>query len=336
MFIKFYEKVRQFILDNFKFLLVLLLLYLFFWIELPYVIYTPGGAINLDERIVMEDGYESQGKLQMAYVSMVKGSIPFLLTSFVIPDWDIAKKSDLTLEDESMKDMLKKDKLSLDASIDNATIAAYNMVDEKLEITKTHNSVVYITKEAQTDVKLYDEIIRVNNVNINSLDEYKEIVENANINDTLTLKIRRNKKIQEAKIKVYDTENGHKTGISLISTYDYKTQKDIQIKSKASESGPSGGMMLALGIYNSLTKDDITKGKNIVGTGTIDINGNVGEIGGVKYKLIGAVKNKADIFICPTENYQEAKKVAKEKNYDIIIITADNLSEIINQLKNLN
>lgn len=335
MFNKVYEKIKKFILNNYKFFLVLLVLNLLFWVELPYVIYAPGGAINLQDRIKVQDEYESEGKLQMAYVSMVKGSIPFLLTSFVLPDWDIVSKKDLVLENESMQNMLKKDKLYLQSSIDSATIAAFNLLNEDLEITKTHNTVVYITKEAKTNLKLYDEIISVNNQLIYSLDDYKKIVESSQENEELNLKILRNNKEKDVKIKVYNTKDGLKTGISIISTYDYKTNKEIDIKSKASESGPSGGMMLALGIYNALTEEDLTQGRNIVGTGTIDPDGKIGEIGGVKYKLIGAVKKKADIFICPKQNYKEAKKVAKEKNYDIVIISGDDLDSVIEKLKNI-
>ena len=92
--------------------------------------------------------------------------------------------------------------------------------------------------------------------------------------------------------------------------------------------------MMALSIYGNLTNQDLTNGKTIVGTGTIDIDGNVGSIGGVKYKLIGAVKNKADIFIVPNgENYDEAIKIKKEKNYKIKIIGVSTLKEAINELK---
>ena len=48
-----------------------------------------------------------------------------------------------------------------------------------------------------------------------------------------------------------------------------------------------------LAIYKELIEEDITHGLKIVGTGTIDELGNVGEIDGVKYKILGAVKNKA-------------------------------------------
>ena len=98
---------------------------------------------------------------------------------------------------------------------------------------------------------------------------------------------------------------------------------------------PSGGLMMSLAIYNALMEEDITGGKRIIGTGTIDIEGNVGEIGGVRYKLIGAVHEDADAFLVPVGNYDEAVEVAEEKGYDIPIISVSSLSEAIEALKNL-
>ena len=79
---------------------------------------------------------------------------------------------------------------------------------------------------------------------------------------------------------------------------------------------------------------DLTKGDIIAGTGVIYEDGSVGSIDGVKYKLKGAVKNKAKVFIVPSENYDEAVKLKKEHNYDIEIIEADNLHNVIEKLKN--
>lgn len=91
--------------------------------------------------------------------------------------------------------------------------------------------------------------------------------------------------------------------------------------------------MFTLSIYNKLVDEDITKNRKVVGTGTIDLNGNVGEIGGVKYKLKGAVKSKADIFICPYENYDEAINLKNKYNYDIEIIKVSTFDEAIEKLK---
>ena len=94
--------------------------------------------------------------------------------------------------------------------------------------------------------------------------------------------------------------------------------------------------MTTLAIYDSLIEKDLTKGLKIVGTGTIDIEGNVGEIGGVKYKLKGVVNNKADIFFVPNgKNYEDAIKIKKEKGYNIKIVGVSTLDEAIEYLENL-
>ena len=111
------------------------------------------------------------------------------------------------------------------------------------------------------------------------------------------------------------------------------TTPKIEIDYKASESGPSGGLMLALSIYNSLVKEDITKGRVIVGTGCIDEDGSVGSIGGVEYKLKGAVKNGADIFLVPNgENYEEAIKLKKDNDYKIKIKGISTFDEALEYL----
>ena len=92
--------------------------------------------------------------------------------------------------------------------------------------------------------------------------------------------------------------------------------------------------MSTLQIYNTLISEDITKGDVIAGTGTIELDGTVGEISGVKYKLIGAVKNGADVFIAPSNNYKEALQVKEENNYDIEIIEATTFKEVVEKLKN--
>lgn len=335
MFTKIYEKIKQFIKNNYKFLLVLIVIFLLFTVELPYSIYTPGGAVDLNERITVEDGYETDGSFNMAYVSMVRGSVPFLLLAKIIPDWDIFSTKDITIEGENMNELLQREKLYLQQSIDAATINAYTYAGKEVNITSVNKLVSYISEEANTDLQMGDNIISVNGIKINNIEELKEIVSGLDENEKVNLKIIRDDLEKEAYAYTYSTTDGMKIGIGLLNTYEYNVDPDVTIQSKASEAGSSGGLMMSLTIYNQLVSEDITKGKKIVGTGTIDIKGNVGEIGGVKYKLIGAVKNKAEIFICPEENYEEALEVAKEKDYDITIISVKTFEEAIEKLAQL-
>ncbi|MBQ9011957.1 MAG: PDZ domain-containing protein, partial [Bacilli bacterium] len=92
-------------------------------------------------------------------------------------------------------------------------------------------------------------------------------------------------------------------------------------------------LMMSLAVYSYLNKIDLTSGKKIVGTGTIDTLGNVGEISGVKYKLIGAVKSKADVFLVPSgENYKEALKIKEKNNYKIKIVPIKTFDEALTYL----
>ena len=336
MFTKIYEKIKEFIKENYKGLIAIVVVFLLFMIELPYSIYTPGGAVDLNKRISVNNGYEAEGSFNMAYVSMVRGSIPFLLLSYIIPDWDIVSSDEITIEGENMEEMLEREKLYMQESMDAAIINAYRAAGADLNITGTISEVSFIAEEADTNLKIGDEIIRANQVEIHSLDDLKKVIKGLDEKEKVKLDVIRDDEEKECFAYTYKTDDGMKIGVSLLTTYEYTTAPEVSITSKASEAGSSGGLMMSLTIYNSLVPKDITGGKKIVGTGTIDIDGNVGEIGGVKYKLIGAVKSDADVFICPEENYEEAIEVALDKDYDIPIISVSTFLEAIEALEELN
>lgn len=335
MFNKIYDSIKNFIINNYKFLIAWIIIVILFFYELPYVIYTPGGIVNLEERIVV-DGEEdvTTGSLNMSYVSLVKGTIPMLLLSFVVPNWDILPSEEITREDESVDDLLELEKLYMKSSIDNATILAFREAGKELNITREVNNIVYIADEAETDLEMYDELLSVDKKNLATIDELRAYVNTLNEGDTVSILVNRDGKEKECSAKIYNTSDGLKVGISFLTTYEYETTPEIEVTTKNSESGSSGGLMLSLAIYNAIADEDITKGRTIVGTGTIDINGNVGEIDGVKYKLLGANKNNAEIFLCPMENYEEALEVKEEYDLDVEIHGVATFSEALEYLMN--
>lgn len=328
-FIKCYEKVKKIIRENFYFLLSIIAIIFIFNFELPYVIYTPGGSIDLKDRILVENGYKAEGALSMAYVSMMKGNIPFMVLSFFIPNWDIVRTQDIKSDNESLDEMIEADRISMVQAQDNAIMAAYSMAHKDVQIKEQVNHIVYIDDKANTNLKLFDILLKVNGESVQNLKQLQNMVQSMQAGDKVLFEVKRDDEIIDAYATVYDTDDGLKVGVAMISTYEYETDPKIQINSKESESGPSGGLMMALSIYNALVEKDITKGKNIIGTGTIDEFGNVGKIGGVKYKILGASKKGADIFLVPEENYEEAIEVKQENDLDIRVISVKTLQEAI-------
>jgi PDZ domain-containing protein len=72
--------------------------------------------------------------------------------------------------------------------------------------------------------------------------------------------------------------------------------------------GPSAGLMFALGIMDKVGTVDLTKGRFIAGTGTIDTTGKVGPIGGIQLKMIAAKDKGASVFLAPAGNCADVRK----------------------------
>jgi Lon-like protease len=100
---------------------------------------------------------------------------------------------------------------------------------------------------------------------------------------------------------------GSLLGISVIVQPSAPFDVDIEV---ADVGGPSAGLMLSLGIIDLVGDDDLTDGHVVAGTGTIDLDGTVGPIGGITLKMVAARDIDADLFLVPAENCAEALRVS--------------------------
>ena len=215
----------------------------------------------------------------------------------------------------------------------DAIIAAFEEAGKDYTIKNINVTITHVFDIADTDLKVGDVIKKVNGVVINKFDDLKNEIDKYKENDKIEIEVERNNK----NIKCYSILKKEKDriiiGVSLAELKDIETNPKVKYIFKDNESGSSRGLMCALDIYNKITEFDLTKGRKISGTGTINEKGEVGAIDGVKYKLAGAVKKKANIFIVPKDNYDEAIKLKEKYNYKIEIILADNLHNVIEKLK---
>ena len=303
------NKIYAYIKENLWFFISLIIILFLFNFELPYYVETPGGFISLNDRIKVDDNYKFEGDYGLAYVSMLKGTLPFLGISYLNKDWDIVEKNKVMYEDENLNTMNERERYYLNEALANAKIVAYRYANKDVNIKDTKFFITYLNND-NTELKLLDCIKEVNGISINSLEDIRNIINNTN-QSSISLKVIRNNKEIDVNSSLIDKDGVKFLGIIVTPNYELDINPNIDINMKNNESGSSGGLMLALGIYSKITNNDLTKGDKIIGTGTIDINGNVGEIGGVKYKLIGAVNNKAKVFLCPKINYDEAINIAK-------------------------
>lgn len=318
--------MKKFLKENLRFIIFMIILITVVNIELPYYIEAPGGTINLTKRI--DENYKKEnGSLNMLYVTEYKGNIVTVLLSKIIKSWDLFEISNQQVSNEDAHDIYVRNKVMLDNSINNATYVAYNYAGKNLTIKEIQNIVIATTKD--NGLKIGDIILSIDNYDIKNNKTIKEYLSSLNPGDKVNLKIKRNDKEETISITI---DEDKLIGIMLITNYIYETPDDLNINFRSGEGGSSGGLVLALGIYSEITDTDILKGRNIAGTGTIDIDGTIGEIDGIKYKIAGAVRNKMDVVLVSPYNYEEAKQVVKENNYNIEIVCVKTFEEAINYL----
>ena len=318
--------MKKFLQENLKSILILIVFTIVINIELPYYIEAPGGTINLSKRI--DDNYKREnGSLNMLYVTEYKGNIVTIPLSKIIKTWDLYEISNQQISDEDSKDIYNRNRIMLDNSIQNATFVAYNYAGKKINIKGKENVVIATTKT--NGLEIGDLILSIDDILVEDINTIKTYIEKLNPHDKIKIHIKRNKKEKDVIVTLDDDKL---IGILMVTNYDYSLEDELDINFKSGEGGSSGGLILSLGIYSKISGVDILKGRKIAGTGTIDIDGNVGEIDGIKYKIAGAAKKKMDIVLVSPYNYDEAKKVIEEHNYKIKLVKVSTFKEAVEYL----
>lgn len=77
--------------------------------------------------------------------------------------------------------------------------------------------------------------------------------------------------------------------------------------------GPSAGLALTLGLLDVLSNGKLTGGHKVAATGTIDTEGNVGDVGGVAQKTVAVRRAGVQLFLVPPQELAVAKSEAGPK-----------------------
>ena len=317
-------------------------------VKVNYTTLSPGTITPVSSLITIEDSNNANKPIytvsvyETRQVSIMQYWLSLLNPYIAISKFD--PKIELSNKDEQYQGELMKK-----TSITNSIILAYNEAKKQnplINIEYEFNGlvVVMINRLTDPDLHLGDVITAINGHDITSYNAYKAIVlallEDEQVND-FSLSIIRKEEKQDISVSIYSeqTPNGKLRYLNFMAYEDYtiKNANPKYTEKKSDSYGPSGGLMQALAIYDAITNGDLTKGKKIMGTGTINVDGTIGAIGGIEQKIITANLYDADYFFVPRENYSDELKQYQSLKDPILkdIIQVDSFSDAINFLLNL-
>ena len=308
-----------------KYLFVFLVLVAFF-IPTPYVILSPGTPQNILNSAITITGaqvFPTTGKMSVTSI-MVTNPDSYMTGFDILYGWVTAERAVLPRvevypDNESAEESIQQGAADMQASQASATTAALTLLGYKGETKLIINSV---NKETDSFKKLKDgdQIIELDGTQLTSTTQLLDFLKSKKPGEVISLKVLRAPVAQsssmetstqststskplmelmvEVKLSARD-DNSAFIGIIVETVQEFP----ITVKIKLAETGgPSGGLIFALGIIEKLQSENLTRGRNIAGTGTISDTGEVGPIGGITEKIIGAKKDGVDIFLAPIEN----------------------------------
>ena len=119
-------------------------------------------------------------------------------------------------------------------------------------------------------------------------------------------------------------------GVVINDKYDIVLDQEVELASYLLHAGgPSHGAMLTLALLNQLVEEDITGGLHVAGTGTIEVDGSVGMVGGIPQKAYAVSRSNADVFFVPTAGVEAARLAAPELN----IVGVEHFTDILTWLQ---
>lgn len=284
-------------------------------LPVPYAISSPGPTRDvLGEhdgtpliQISGAETFESTGELRLTTVSGTGGpgfpsSVVGVLQGWLSP-WAVVQPVELLYPPDRTQDEIDESNTAeMVSSQENAAVAALTELGYEVPATLVVAGTVE-GSDAEGKVEEGDVIVALDGTAVPDYQELIGLLGDVEAGDTVTLTVRRHG--QSVDIPIVTSEKpdgGAQIGVFIDPAFDMPVDVTISIDDIG---GPSAGTMFALGIIDKMTPEDEANGKDIAGTGTIDVTGEVGPIGGIRQKLAGSVRDGATWFLAPAANCDE-------------------------------
>ncbi len=331
-------KIKKFLRT---FILVVILAALGLYVEIDYYVVRPSRAVDLKELITIEE-LESEiqsilGTFNLVTVSQQRASPFSAVYCYIHPHMELRPKSVVLprdMDEEEYRGLLREYMVE---SRHIAQVVALRRVGYEVDINSEGVEVVGFLEGAPAEAYLKegDKITSIDGREVFLATEVPLLVQDRAVGEGVYLNVRRGEQDLETEVPTGphpDDEEAPFLGI-YIKTLPWEPVLPVNIVMDTGNiSGPSAGLMFVLEIINRFTPEDLSAGKNIAGTGTIDLDEKVGRVGGIPQKVIAAERAGAEYFLVPEGNYEEA--VAAAGGIEVIpVADLDDALEFLSTLK---
>jgi PDZ domain-containing protein len=320
-----------------KFLVLIVIGVLLVATKTPYQLVGPGSAEDMSRFVTVKDSDEDdKGSFFLVTATQMVASPLLFVYGLLNPNTDLLPRQQVVPPDMDIKEYNEFLLRWMEETQELAKVVALRRLGYEVPIESDGVSVVEIGKDspARGILQPGDVILAVDGQRVFLADELVSSVQLRPVGDPVTLVIQRAGEEKEVTIPTAGhIEAPEKAAIRVtIRTLNWQPVLPVEIAIDTGEIiGPSAGMMFVLEILNQLDSRDLTAGRLIAGTGTINLKEEIGAIGSVRQKIVAAERAGAEYFLVPQENYNEAKASARK----IVAVPVSTLSQALEFLSDL-
>jgi Lon-like protease len=142
--------------------------------------------------------------------------------------------------------------------------------------------------------------------------DLRRLIRARRVGEKVRLTVRSGREVREVELEtILDPHTGNPV-IGVFVEQDAQIRLPVNVKIDTGEvGGPSAGLAFALDLIEELGRD-VDRGYRVAATGTLELDGTVVPIGGVKQKTIGAERSRIEVLVVPAgENAREARRYAR-------------------------
>jgi PDZ domain-containing protein len=281
-------------------------------VHAPYAILSPGPATNTlgdmaGQKLIQVTGratYPTKGALYFTTVRIYGGpgtrvGLFTMLQGWLNHDSSVIPEEEEFPKGQTSQQIQQQDAQDMTTSQQDAAAAALR----ELGITVPETVTIAALDSSAPAAKVLhkgDVITSIDGVAITSNAQLHDVILGHKAGDVLKLRIKRGG--TGMTVSAPTTESGGRTVLGITPGITFDMPFTVRIDTR-DVGGPSAGTMFALGVYDALTPGSLTGGQRIAGTGTIDPEtGDVGIIGGIAQKMVGAKDAGAQWFLAPVSN----------------------------------
>lgn len=294
-------------------------------VELPYLAYSAGPVSDAADTVFAEevDVFPPAGELLMLTVVSQDVNVFEAFIAGVDPTVDLIRKEAVRREGESDEEYRNRVLQQMDDSNYRSIAVALNYLGYDMTPTDVVISEILEGVPASEVLEPGDSVQSVNGKTITTVEDFAPALEGFEVGDVVDMAVEREGSVVDLEVELAERED--EPGVPMIGiVLGEVTEPPFPIEIQEGDvGGPSAGMMHTIAIIDVLTEGELTRGHIIAGTGTIDIEGNIGSIGGIRQKVVGAEAAGAEYILVPEGNYESALTAERESIEIVPVATLD-------------